>query len=45
MEYTLKYIGQDTTQAGVPSEVLQLTFQNVGNTPDNMYQVWVDQVR
>ncbi|MBK8502846.1 MAG: hypothetical protein IPL46_11870 [Saprospiraceae bacterium] len=40
---TLKYIGEDTTQAGVPSEVLQLTFQNVGNTPDNMYQVWVDQ--
>jgi hypothetical protein len=39
---TLKYVGQDTTQAGVTSEVLQLTFQNVGNTPDNMYKVWVD---
>jgi hypothetical protein len=40
---TLKYTGQDTTQAGVMSDVLQLTFKNVGNTPDNMYQVWVDQ--
>ena len=39
---TLKYIGEDTTQNGVNSEVLQLTFQNVGNTPDNMYKLWVD---
>lgn len=40
---TLGYMGQDTTQSGIPSHVLQLTFDEVGNTPDNMYKVWVDQ--
>ncbi|MCB0689252.1 MAG: hypothetical protein KDC53_22090 [Saprospiraceae bacterium] len=40
---TLKYMEEDTTQTGVKSDVLQLTFKNVGNTPDNMYKVWVDQ--
>lgn len=40
---TLKYLGEDTTQNGVRSDLLQLTFHNVGNTPDNMYKVWVDQ--
>jgi len=40
---TLTYVGEDTTQAGVRSDVLQLTFKNEGNTPQNKYHVWVDQ--
>ncbi|MCB0546423.1 MAG: hypothetical protein KDD19_02490 [Phaeodactylibacter sp.] len=39
---TLKYLGQDTTQAGDPAYVLQLTFQEVGDTPENKYHVYVD---
>ena len=39
---TLTYVKEDTTQAGVLSDVLQLTFKDVGNTPQNKYQVWVD---
>ena len=38
----LKYLGQDTTQAGAPAFVLQLTFQEVGDTPENKYHVYVD---
>jgi len=37
---TLKYIGQDTSQTN--AEVLELTFKNVGDTPDNKYLVSVD---
>ena len=39
---TLKYIREDTTQGGLECDVLQLTFQEVGVTPDNRYEVWVD---
>jgi hypothetical protein len=39
---TLKYVGEDTTQTGSRSDVLELTFENVGNTPQNKYHVWVD---
>ncbi len=39
---TLKYVGQDSTQAGSIADVLALTFENVGNTPQNKYQVYVD---
>lgn len=39
---TLNYIGEDTTQTGIESHILQLTFENVGNTPQNKYHVWVD---
>ena len=39
---TLKHIGQDTTLDGRPAEVLQLTFENVGDTPQNKYLVYVD---
>ena len=39
---TLKYLREDTTLVGQPSDVLQLTFQEVGDTPDNKYEVWVD---
>lgn len=39
---TLKYLGEDTTQTGVPSDVLQLTFTDVGLTPQNKYEIWID---
>ena len=39
---TLKYIGEGTTQTGIESTILQLTFENVGNTPQNKYHIWVD---
>ena len=39
---TLTYVGEDTTQAGIAADVLQLTFEGVGNTPQNKYHVWVD---
>ena len=39
---TLKYLGEDTTQAGADAHKLQLTFENVGVTPQNKYHVWVD---
>ncbi len=41
---TLKYMREDTTLLGEQSDVLQLTFQEVGDTPDNKYEVWVDRV-
>jgi hypothetical protein len=39
---TLKYLGEDTTASGVRSNVLELTFQDVGDTPHNKYRVYVD---
>lgn len=39
---TLKYTGEDTTQNGSLADKLNLTFEGVGNTPQNMYNVWVD---
>jgi len=39
---TLKYVGEDMTQAGAKADVLAMTFKNVGNTPDNKYLVYVD---
>jgi hypothetical protein len=39
---TLKYMGEQNTNDGKPADVLQLTFQNVGRTPDNKYLVYVD---
>lgn len=39
---TLKYVGQDTTQIGIASDVLALTFEEVGNTPENKYHIYVD---
>lgn len=39
---TLKYMGENNTEDGKPADVLQLTFQNVGRTPDNKYLVYVD---
>ena len=42
---TLTYAGADTTQAGKPADMLQLTFNGVGETPDNKYIVYVDKDR
>ncbi|THH41480.1 hypothetical protein [Neolewinella litorea] len=41
---TLKYIGQETDpQKARPSEVIELTFDEVGDTPGNRYRLYVDQ--
>jgi len=39
---TLTYVKEDTTQQGFNADVLQLTFENVGRTPQNKYHVYVD---
>jgi hypothetical protein len=39
---TLKYAGDDTMAGGRPAEVLELTFEEVGLTPQNKYRVYVD---
>jgi len=39
---TLKYIGKDTTANGKSAEKLELTFADVGFTPENKYHVYVD---
>ncbi len=39
---TLKYLGADTTATGKAAEKLELTFADVGVTPDNKYHVYVD---
>lgn len=40
---TLKYNGTDTTATGSEADVLQLTFEEVGVTPQNRYLVYVGQ--
>lgn len=40
---TLKYQGQDTISDAQQAHILQLTFENVGDTPQNKYRVFVDQ--
>lgn len=39
---TLKYLGEDTTLTGRNANVIELTFDNVGDTPQNKYRVYVD---
>lgn len=39
---TLKYVGEDTVK-GEKADVIQLTFEEVGSTPENKYLVYVDQ--
>lgn len=39
----LKYLRKDTTMTGILTDVLQLTFTAVGNTPDNKYEVYIDE--
>ncbi|MEZ5044386.1 MAG: hypothetical protein R2828_31120 [Saprospiraceae bacterium] len=39
---TLKYLAQDTTQEGTMAEILQLTFEAVGVSPQNKYKIYID---
>ena len=39
---TLKYMGEAETENGRAAEKLQLTFENVGLTPQNKYYIYVD---
>ena len=39
---TLNYVAKDTTKDGTSADVLSLTFDQVGDTPDNMYYIYVD---
>lgn len=39
---TLKYIGNEITAEGKTAEVLQMTFANVGVTPENRYKIYID---
>jgi hypothetical protein len=39
---TLKYLGEDTLMNGDRCNLLQLTFDDVGDTPQNKYLVYVD---
>ncbi|MEM8527432.1 MAG: hypothetical protein AAGG68_22515 [Bacteroidota bacterium] len=38
---TLKYKGQDTLSTGRAAEKLQMTFEEVGDTPQNKYMVYI----
>ena len=40
---TLRYRGLEATEDGRPAEVLELTFKDVGVTPQNKYAVWIEQ--
>ena len=40
---TLDYVKEDKLPSGASADVLQLTFEQVGVTPENKYEVWVDQ--
>ncbi|HET9486530.1 MAG TPA: hypothetical protein VFO54_03810, partial [Chryseosolibacter sp.] len=39
---TLAYLGEDSIATGMKCNVLELTFENVGDTPQNKYRVYVD---
>jgi hypothetical protein len=39
---TLKYIGEDTLLTGAKCNVLELTFKDIGDTPQNKYRIFVD---
>lgn len=39
---TLRHEREDTTMTGADSDVLSLVFEEVGMTPDNRYEIWVD---
>ena len=39
---TLKYLGEDSAATGLKCNVLELTFKNVGDTPENKFRVYVD---
>lgn len=39
---TLTYVGEDTTLKGAKADVIRLTYKNVGVTPENAFNVWVN---
>jgi hypothetical protein len=39
---TIKCIGEDTMRAGTKCNVLELTFNDIGDTPQNKYRIFVD---
>lgn len=39
---TLRYVGRSETLDGQPAEIIELTFDNVGRTPENKYHVYID---
>jgi hypothetical protein len=39
---TLHYAGEQKTEDGRAADAIQLTFANVGDTPENKYLVWID---
>lgn len=39
---TLKYLGEETMVNGKQADVLQMTFEDVGVTPENGYKIYVD---
>lgn len=40
---TLTYVGEDSTEAGEPADLLELRFKEVGLYPQHKYRVWVNQ--
>jgi len=40
---SVKYLRTDTTMLGAPSDVLELSFENVGETPENKYEIHLTQ--
>lgn len=38
----LKYVGEGKTMAGAEADILEMTFENVGLTPQNKYHLWID---
>lgn len=40
---TIKHVGSDTTQVGEMADIVELTFEGVGNTPQNKYQIYINQ--
>ncbi|MBV6648048.1 MAG: hypothetical protein KI790_21480 [Cyclobacteriaceae bacterium] len=38
---TLTYLGEDSTQTGEEADKIRLTFNEVGVTPQNAYDVWI----
>jgi hypothetical protein len=39
---TLNYLGEDSLPNGKPCNIVQLTFNQVGTTPENKYKIYVD---
>ncbi|MCX2741969.1 DUF6503 family protein [Pontibacter anaerobius] len=39
----LVYVGEDKTMDGAQAHVLEMTFEEVGLTPQNKYKLWVDE--